>query len=292
VPRILRRTIGSRRWLAAIVAGAAVAALTPTAAEAEIVTMNGSTVSILPMGSASSGVSPSTQAAGTNLIDHGGFVLPADHTYLIFWGTQSKWPSDVFTGLPTLFGGFNGSPWLSIAAQYMRHANVSSSYVSTLTDTSAPPTSPPSTAAIVNEVTKVLGAHRIAASPSAVYFVYTSNFPSQNSFCAWHGHGKSSGVDIAVAYMPNTTGLAGCDPGNLYHANSYSQGTRSLANVSSHEFMEVITDKDLNAWFDSSGSEIGDKCAWRFSAPVPLSNGSKWQLQEEWSNAVTGCLQN
>ena len=39
------------------------------------------------------------------------------------------------------------------------------------------------------------------------------------------------------------------------------------------------------------GSEIGDKCAWLFTGPVTLSNGSVWQLQEEWSNAVTGCVQ-
>ena len=291
MPSILRRTLGSRRRLATIVAVAAAAALAPTAAEAQIVNLNGSRVSIFPMGGPA-GIPPSTPAGTSNLIDHGGPVLPASHTYLIFWGTQSKWPSDAFTGLPTLFAGFNASPWLSIAGQYMRGASVSSSYVSTLTDTSAPPTRSPSTVTIVNEVTKVLGAHKIAASPSAVYLVYTSNFPKQNSFCAWHSHGTSSGVDIAVAYMPNTTGVAGCDPGNLYNANSYSQGTRSLANVSSHEFMESITDKDINAWYDSSGSEIGDKCAWMFSAPVPLSNGSKWQLQEEWSNAMKGCVQN
>jgi hypothetical protein len=54
--------------------------------------------------------------------------------------------------------------------------------------------------------------------------------------------------------------------------------------------MEAITDPDLNAWLDGSGSEIGDKCAWKFSSCVTLTTGS-WQLQQEWSNATTGCVQ-
>jgi hypothetical protein len=69
---------------------------------------------------------------------------------------------------------------------------------------------------------------------------------------------------------------------------------RSLANVASHEFMEVITDAQPTstsvAWIDNSGLEIGDKCAWIFSEPVHLSNGSVWSLQTEWSNAGSTCL--
>jgi hypothetical protein len=118
----------------------------------------------------------------------------------------------------------------------------------------------------------------------------TSNFPRHVNFCAWHGSGTCNGTTIQVSYQPNTTGIAGCDPGNLYNCNSYSQGTRSLANVASHEFMEAITDPNLNAWYDSSGSEIGDKCAWTFSSCVSLTGGN-WQLQQEWSNAVSGCVQ-
>ncbi len=35
-------------------------------------------------------------------------------------------------------------------------------------------------------------------------------------------------------------------------------------NVTSHEEMEAASDPELNAWIDSSGQEIGDKCAWQF----------------------------
>jgi hypothetical protein len=103
-----------------------------------------------------------------------------------------------------------------------------------------------------------------------------------------------NGQSIAVAYMPNTTGVTGCDPGNLYNLSG-SEGLRSLANVTSHEFMEAVTDtwpsSSTYGWIDASGSEIGDKCAWTFQSPVTLSNGSQWQLQEEYSNGAGGCFQ-
>ena len=114
------------------------------------------------------------------------------------------------------------------------------------------------------------------------------------NFCAWHSYYTVGGQNISIAYMPNTSGVAGCDPGNLYGVPG-SQGLRSLANVTSHEFMEAVTDalpgSSTYGWIDSSGSEIGDKCAWTFGGAVTLSNGSVWQLQKEWSNAVTGCVQ-
>jgi hypothetical protein len=225
-----------------------------------------------------------------NLIDHGGKVLPASHTYLIWWGDSTQWPSDATAGIQALMSGFNGTTFLGIGQQYMRGAGISSSYVNSASDSSAPPSGSPSTATIVNEACKTINANGWKADPNFLYLVLTSNFPSNVNFCAWHDHGSCNGTDIQVAYMPNTTGVSGCDPGNQFSCNSYSQGTRSLANVISHEFMETITDADISAWYDRRGSEIGDKCAWTFTACVNLTSG-KWQLQQEWSNAIGKCAQ-
>ncbi len=233
------------------------------------------------------GAGPATSSS--NLIDHGGKVLSASHAYTIFWGNAAAWPSDTQSAIDSLFSGLNGTAFLGVADQYMRSASISEAFVSKYADSSAPPNHSPKTSTIVNEACKVIGANGLTPDTDAIYFVYTSNFPRAN-FCAWHSHGTCNGVDIQVAYMPNTTGVAGCDPGNLYNCNNYSQGARSLGNVTSHEYMEAITDPDLNAWYDSSGSEIGDKCAWQFSSCVNLKNGN-WQLQEEWSNSAGGCVQ-
>ena len=233
--------------------------------------------------------SPFAPSSG-NLVDHGGKILPTSNTYAIWWGTQTSFPSDAKVGLDALFTGLNGSGILSVTDQYMRGSSATTSFHTNWLDTSAPPSHGPNVSAIVGQACKLIGQNGTQPDVNGIYFVYTSNFPKGGNYCAWHSHGTCNGVDIQVAYMPNTTGVAGCDPGDLYGCNSYSQGTRSLANVTSHEFMEAITDADISAWYDSSGSENGDKCAWKFSSCVTLANGS-WQLQQEWSNATSGCVQ-
>jgi hypothetical protein len=59
--------------------------------------------------------------------------------------------------------------------------------------------------------------------------------------------------------------------------------------------MESVTDalpaNGTYGWIDANGNEIGDKCAWQFSAAVTLSNGNTWQLQKEWDNSITRCNQ-
>lgn len=223
------------------------------------------------------------------LLDHGGRVLSTSNTYAIWWGTQSAFPSDARTGIDNLFEGLNGSSFLGVADQYMRGSSVSSGFHTNWIDTSTPPWHAPNVSTIVNEACKVLTRNGAKPDSTAIYFVYTSNMPHAN-YCAWHSDGTCNGTTIQIAYMPNIENISGCDPGNQFNCNSYSQGTRALANVTSHEFMEAITDPMLDSWLDVTGAEIGDKCAWQFNSCVQLSTGN-WQLQEEWSNLTSSCVQ-
>ena len=74
---------------------------------------------------------------------------------------------------------------------------------------------------------------------------------------------------------------------------SESEGLAALANVTSHELSEAITDPRGGGWFDSSNGENGDKCAWSFHSDVSFG-GKSWWLKMEWSNnafnAATGYL--
>ena len=91
--------------------------------------------------------------------------------------------------------------------------------------------------------------------------------------------------------MPNIDGVVGCDPGNLFNANTFTEGTRSIADSLAHEFMESVTDAvPVTAWADKNGAEIGDKCNFVYGAAVRIGTVN-WQLQEEWSNATGGCVQ-
>ena len=227
--------------------------------------------------------------SGGPLIDHGGTVLSASHTYAIWWGDPSRWDSDVMPGIATFFSGLDGSAFLNTASQYMRGASIGSMYRGSAIDSSTPPKKV-TPAVLGQEVAKFFGS---SLDPAGVYFVYTSTFPKGGNFCAWHSSTMVAGQSVAVAYMPNTSGINGCDPGNLYGLSG-SEGLRSLVNVTSHVFMEAITDplptRTTFGWIDASGAEIGDKCAWTFASPVTLG-GTQWQLQMEWSNSASGCVQ-
>jgi hypothetical protein len=226
-------------------------------------------------------------AAPVNVVDHGGPVLASSNTYAIYWGDQSAFPSDLQSGMASLFSGFNGSAYLGIAGQYMRGASISSSYGGTFIDTSAPPSRAPRTSEIGAEVCKLI-AH---PDPSAIYFVFTSNAPKSN-YCAWHDKATCNGVTFQVAYVPNQGLIPGCSPytrSNL-GCNSLSDGTVTSADSVAHEFMEAVTDPHIDAWY-GSGGEIADKCNFNYQACVTLANGSTWQIQSEWSNAISGCAQ-
>lgn len=237
-------------------------------------------------------------AGGGNLINSGGPVLQNSTTYAIFWGTQSAFPSDLRTQLPNLLEGYGSSVLSNILDQYLPAPDLSQFDATTVTDTSAPPSRSPATSAIVNEACKQITSGALPLDPidpvhssGGVYFVLTSNFPRNINFCGWHSFGSCEGSQIAVSYIPNLKNVSGCNPGNLYRANSFTEGTRADANVISHELSEAITDPELNAWFDSVGNEIGDKCNFTFKSAVTLANTTTWQLQEEWSNSLSACAQ-
>lgn len=57
--------------------------------------------------------------------------------------------------------------------------------------------------------------------------------------------------------------------------------------VATHEFAELVTDPQLNAWVDNAGNEIGDVCAGQ-SQDVTVA-GRTWRVQKEWDNAANSC---
>jgi hypothetical protein len=189
--------------------------------------------------------------------------------------------------MAALLGGFNGTGYLRVVEQYMRGTPVSSAYGGSLVDSSAPPSRAPSTAALGAEVCKLVA----APDPDTLYVVFTSNAPKVN-YCAWHDKATCNGVTFQVAYVPNQAILSGCSPytkSNL-GCNSYSDGTVASADSVAHEFMETVTDAHIDAWYDATKAEIGDKCNYDYQACVNLTTGT-WQIQSLWSNAINGCQQ-
>ena len=227
-------------------------------------------------------------------MDHGGPVLAESRTYALWWGAASAWPADVEPGIASFLSGLNASTFLGVAAQYMRGAAVDTSYGGAWSDPSAPPAKV--TAAVLGaEVARAIGQGGLGGKvdPAGVYLVYTSAPPEGGAFCAWHSAATVGGATVAVDYLPDTAGVAGCQvaaPTSLGQSAVLS----SLANDTSHEFVESITDPRITAWYDESGKEIGDECVASFATTnagvTTLANGSGWYLQEEWSDAAGGCV--
>ncbi|MBI3544277.1 MAG: DUF4382 domain-containing protein [Deltaproteobacteria bacterium] len=242
------------------------------------------------------GYSRPSGTSNPNLTYHGGRVLHATKSMAIFWGTEwnsATFAGDTITGIDQLFTAMNNSRYASTADEYYDVINSvttsvvpSSAYLGHVLDTTAAPTKALSTSNAVAEACKI-----VANNPDsdAVYFIYTSTGAGHVNYCAWHSWGTcSNGKQIQVAYMPNITGIAGCDPQDT--TTTHSQGLAALANVTSHEFLEAVTDPRGTGWVDSSGNENADKCAWSFPNTAgglsTLADGSQWKIQMEWSNAA------
>lgn len=232
-------------------------------------------------------LAPRARTNSALMVFHNGTVLTSNKTEAIFWGSEwnnASFAGDIITGLDTFFSGFGGSNYAGTSTEYTGtngQVTKNSTYLGHVIDSSAAPTKAISVSTAVAEACKMTSNN---PDPSALYLIYTSTGAGHVSYCAWHSYGNcSNGAPVQVAYMPNITGIAGCDPADTW--TNHSQGLAALANVTAHELSETITDPRNGGWYDSSGGENGDKCAWSFAGPVTLKS-TAWKLQMEWSNAA------
>jgi len=137
---------------------------------------------------------------------------------------------------------------------------------------------------------------------NGVYFVLTSKDVTETSgfctqYCAWHSSGTIAGKDIKFGFVGNPA--LQCPSACSAQATTPNSNLAAdaMANLIAHELSETVTDPDLNAWFDRSGQENADKCAWTFGTIKAASNGAaynvsgggrQWLLQRNWINRSGG----
>ncbi|MDH6118576.1 hypothetical protein ABH930_003521 [Kitasatospora sp. GAS204A] len=113
-------------------------------------------------------------------------------------------------------------------------------------------------------------------------------------YCAWHDFQRSSLGQIAYSNMPYLPDVAGCGA-NWFGENTARGKLDGYGIIGGHEYAETVTDPNTpGGWTDSTGQEIGDKCAW-----IPYgSNGGlffenlatgSFPLQTLWSNTDHLC---
>ena len=96
---------------------------------------------------------------------------------------------------------------------------------------------------------------------------------SCQAFCGYHDR-SAGGLFYAVVPYPNCSGcLADLQP------------LDALTSVCSHELAEAITDPvPGQGWYDETGGEIGDICAWQDKKL------GAYEVQLLWSNRAKACV--
>jgi hypothetical protein len=256
----------------------------------------------------------------TNMTYHGGPVETAPAVYISWWGSQ--WASGFTTGgytsaqaqtyMSDFFNNVGGSSWENIVTQYCQGVangtvncgtkgthiqNLSGQLKGTWNDTTTVPSSPTQTD-ISNAAIRLM--QHFGYSANATYFVFTPTGKSQSGFgtqwCAYHSVSNSSSGEVAWAYMPYqpdagaSCGMNFVDGTDNSYGNGYFDG---FSIVGGHEYAEAETDPHTAsgqyAWYDRSGNEIGDKCAWSPSSRNITLGSHFYAVQPLWSNVNTAC---
>ena len=161
-----------------------------------------------------------------------------------------------------------------------------------------------SDAQIQAEIQKVIAANGWTPSPTTAFFMFTpkgvgscaGSSCASSQYCAYHSSIGTGSGEVLYANQPYTmTVPSACGSGQ----SPNNSDADSTINVVSHEHNEAITDPLGTAWYDSRGSEDGDKCAWTFGSPLggtsgqyynQVIGGGHYYLQREWSNHSSGCV--
>lgn len=148
-----------------------------------------------------------------------------------------------------------------------------------------------------------------AGATSTAKNACTINYEPSAAYCAYHSQAPSGTIygvmpfpvyDSATGYTCGTE----VNYGTIESPNGNPDADVEIS-PTSHESIEAWTDPDTQSgWYDSSGYEIGDECAYIFGptsgAPGALYNqtisGHHYLTQEEFSNTAFfssggGCLQ-
>jgi hypothetical protein len=227
---------------------------------------------------------------------HGGPVMLNTHNiYLIWYGTWSSSSHSILTNLAQSIGG---SPYFNINTTYTNSAGTKIANTARLAGEFNDNYS--RGRSLSDAAVRAIVASVGPTDTNGIYFVMgakdvneTSGFCTQ--YCGWHDHATINGRDIKYSFVGNPARCpSSCTTGDP--APNGNVGADGAASIFAHELEEAITDPDLNAWFDSSGEENADKCAWTFGSTYSNGTGTAnmklggrdYLIQQNWVNASGG----
>jgi hypothetical protein len=260
---------------------------------------------------------------------HGGPIMTGENLYAIFWvpptlqngkatslSTKYKSVAKQFLGDYPYHGIANNSTQYYSTTSGTKYFKPIGGLTASYLDTNAYPASgctdsvTPGNcitdAQLQAEITRVMTLEGWTPGLNKIFLVFTSagegscigTSCAYTDYCAYHGYFGSTGTPTIYANQPYA------DPNYCYATGTQTDPNGDIpsdANVSvaSHEITEANTDPELNAWWDgANGEEIGDLCAWMFgtntwdsSLANQMWNGHFYELQQEYDNHTSSCVQ-
>ncbi|MGJ0392330.1 MAG: hypothetical protein ACR650_06160 [Methylocystis sp.] len=235
---------------------------------------------------------------------HGGPVmLGTTNVYYIWYGNWSN--NTATTILTKLASSIGGSPYYNINTTYYNGSGTRVSnavHYAGATNDAYSQSATLTNAGVQAVVSKAITAGALPKDPNGLYFVLTSKDVAESSgfctqYCGWHTHSVIGGADIKFAFVGNPDRCPSACSVQTTSSPNNNPGADGMASVIAHELEEAVTDPQLNAWYDMSGNENADKCAWTFGTVSKASNGSfynmtlggsQYLIQQNWVNARGG----
>jgi hypothetical protein len=229
-------------------------------------------------------------AKATNATNHGGPVLTSAHVVFIFWGT---FPAGYTSTLQAFRNQFGTNGEYNTITQYsgsngtVALTNLAGGSADWF-DTSAPPTAV-TDSIVQNKVNAYLATHSFDANAIYEVVIPSSSYSDDGSgatscggpnlaYCAYHSW-IGSGTGATKYSIQPYPSCSGCT------VSGWSD-VQNQEHFVCHETREAVTDPTGSTWYDRSGNEADDKCAW---SPAPFLSGG-FGYQDEWSNASRACV--
>jgi hypothetical protein len=266
---------------------------------------------------------PSNAATGTGISFHGGPLLTSQtKVAAVYWSSTVIYnggPTPGTTGAGSsdgsLVGYFlshiGGSPYFNINTTYYNASGTHVANIVNYTQFYANNTSVPASGANVSDASMLsmlqsaFNNGKLTYDAGTLYAIFTKGtvnlgggFGTQ--YCAYHSWGTVTvgGVARTVLYaaMPDDDAKASACTSGLAAANGDAHADAEVSTLV-HEIEETTTDENGNAWYDSTGYENADKCAWTYGTTYTTSFGGKanvhlgtkdYLIQRNWVNSGTG----
>ena len=283
------------------------------------------------------GIPPAGQPVPVNMAYFGGHVQVTPQIYLVFWGwgqtgafdhTTAGRPANDPDGAAQRMQDFTaaigGTAWTGSQTQYymtqngeqVHITNPASQLAGVWFDDANPIHDNVSGLELAQEAQRAVAHFGVTDLQNSQFVIAQpqqfneAGFNGGAGYCAWHDYTQPStypGVQAGISFtnMPYVLNIGtSCGENSV---NAGSAGTLDgFTIVMGHEIEETVTDpgaedvingQNLGGWYDFSGEENGDKCAWvGYTGLIPAStvpgglnnitgnDGRQYPVQSLWSN--------